>query len=106
MDLSNMSVAELRTLQDQVQQVIKVREKEEQAAARQKILEIAQGAGISLEELMSSTPNVKSGVARAKVAVQYRHPNDTSLEWTGRGRQPKWVQEWVSAGKSMDELRV
>ncbi|MBA4095048.1 MAG: histidinol phosphate phosphatase, partial [Candidatus Accumulibacter sp.] len=26
--------------------------------------------------------------------------------WTGRGRQPKWVKEWVEGGKSLDKLRV
>ncbi|WP_230414471.1 H-NS histone family protein [Collimonas silvisoli] len=48
----------------------------------------------------------KSRGVKAKVAVRYRHPSDASLQWTGRGRQPKWVQEWVSAGKALEELRV
>ena len=106
MDISNLSVAELRALQDQVQQEIKSKEKEELTAAREKILAIAQNAGISLKELMGSAPKTKGGVVKAKVAVQYRHPGDASLQWTGRGRQPKWVQEWVAGGKSVDELRV
>ena len=40
------------------------------------------------------------------MAVQYRHPDDTTQQWSGRGRQPEWFKEWVDAGKSMDLLRV
>jgi hypothetical protein len=37
---------------------------------------------------------------------RYRHPDNASQQWTGRGRQPKWVKEWVEGGKSLDKLRV
>lgn len=106
MNLSDMSVAELRTLQEQVQQTIKTREKEELASAREKILAIAQSVGISLDELIRSKSHGKTRDVKVKVAVRYRHPADASLQWTGRGRKPKWIQEWVDAGKSLDELRI
>lgn len=38
--------------------------------------------------------------------VRYRNPDDASQAWTGRGRQPKWVSEWVQSGKTLDSLRV
>jgi DNA-binding protein H-NS len=38
--------------------------------------------------------------------VRYRHPDNADNQWTGRGRQPKWVKEWVESGKSLDKLRV
>ncbi|MQR01316.1 H-NS histone family protein [Glaciimonas soli] len=104
MDLSNLSVADLRTLQEQIKQALKEREHEEKNKAREQILAIAQGAGISLKDLLGNT-RVKSGVAK-KVAVRYRNPNDASLQWTGRGRQPKWVQEWLASGKTLDALHV
>jgi len=40
------------------------------------------------------------------VAVRFRHPDNETQQWTGRGRQPKWVKEWVEGGKSLDKLRV
>jgi len=106
MNLSDLSVTELRALQEQVQKEIKTREQEELVKARQQILAIAQSAGISLKDLLGTQSQAKNGAAKAKVAVRYRSPADASLQWTGRGRQPKWVQEWVSSGKSLDELRV
>nr|WP_329956109.1 H-NS histone family protein [Collimonas silvisoli] len=59
-----------------------------------------------MDESMWLQAKGKSRGVKAKVAVRYRHPSDASLQWTGRGRQPKWVQEWVSAGKALEELRV
>ncbi|SFI22353.1 nucleoid protein H-NS [Collimonas sp. OK307] len=106
MDLSHQSVTQLRELLEQVQQQIKIKERDELAAARQKVLAIAQSAGIPLDELMGLQAKSKSRAVKAKVAVRYRHPSDASLQWTGRGRQPKWVQEWVAIGKALDELRV
>lgn len=106
MDLSGLSVVELRALQDQVKQALKDREHEEQAKAREQILAIAQSAGISLQDLLGAQSRSKNTASKAKVAVRYRHPSDASLQWTGRGRQPKWVQDWVASGQSLDAVRV
>jgi ParB/RepB/Spo0J family partition protein len=39
-------------------------------------------------------------------AVRYRNPQDPGQAWTGRGRQPKWVSDWIGAGKSLETLQV
>ena len=44
MDLSGLTVAELKALQDQVKQALKDREHQEQVKAREQILAIAQSA--------------------------------------------------------------
>jgi DNA-binding protein H-NS len=106
MNLSSMSVAELRALQEQITQEIKAKTQAELVKAREEILAIAQNAGISLKDLLDSQSNAKNRAPKTKVAVRYRHPANGSLQWTGRGRQPKWVQEWVAAGKTLDDLRV
>ncbi|MET3132761.1 DNA-binding protein H-NS [Oxalobacteraceae bacterium GrIS 1.11] len=102
MDLTNMSAVELRNLQDQTKQEIKRREHHDLAKAREQIMAIAQSVGIPLKELIASGVRAKTG----SVAVRYRHPEHPSLQWTGRGRQPKWVKDWLESGKSIDLLRV
>lgn len=102
MDLTNFSVSDLRALQENIKQQLKKREQQELAEAREKILEIAQSVGVSVKELIGSGIRAKTGT----VAVQYRNPNDASQQWTGRGRQPKWVKEWIESGKSLDLVRV
>jgi len=43
----------------------------------------------------------------ARPPVTYRHPeNPEALQWTGRGRKPKWVESWINQGGTMDELKV
>jgi DNA-binding protein H-NS len=102
MDLTNMSVAELRNLQEKIKQEMKKREHQDIAKAREQILAIAQSVGIPLKELVASGVRAKTG----SVAVRFRNPGDQSQQWTGRGRQPKWVKEWLDSGKSIDLLRV
>lgn len=102
MELSKLSAAELRTLQEQVKKELRKRETEEVAKAREQIIAIAQKAGLSLKELIGTGVRAKNGPA----PVRYRHPSDSSLHWAGRGRQPKWVKEWLDSGKSIDDLRV
>jgi DNA-binding protein H-NS len=102
MDLSNMSLGDLRNLQEQIKQEMKKREQQEVQKAREQILAIAQSVGVPLKDLLANGRGAKTG----SVAVRYRHPDNAANQWTGRGRQPKWVKEWVESGKSLDKLRV
>jgi DNA-binding protein H-NS len=108
MDLSNMSLGDMRNLQEQIKQEIKKREQQEVQKARDQILAIAQSVGMPLKDLIGGAGRGAKSAngGTGSVAVRYRNPADASQQWTGRGRQPKWVKEWVEGGKSMDELRV
>ena len=43
---------------------------------------------------------------KATVKAKYRSAENSKLTWSGRGRKPKWVQEWVDAGNQLDDLRI
>lgn len=43
---------------------------------------------------------------RKKVAPKYANPEDKSMKWTGRGRQPLWVVAALKSGKTMDDLKI
>ena len=101
MDLSNMSLGDLRNLQEQIKQEMKKREQQEVQKAREQIIAIAQSVGVPLKDLMT-TGRGKSG----SVAVRYRHPDNAEHQWTGRGRQPKWIAEALAGGKSLEDFRV
>jgi len=107
MDLSNLSLGDLRNLQDQIKQEMKKREQQEVQKAREQIMAIAQSVGLPLKDLINTNARAaKSGQAGGTVAVRFRNPDNASQQWTGRGRQPKWVKEWVEGGNSLDKLRV
>lgn len=38
--------------------------------------------------------------------VKYRHPENSELEWSGKGRQPKWVEAYLANGGSIGSLVV
>lgn len=38
--------------------------------------------------------------------IQYQHPENDELCWSGRGRKPKWVEHWIAAGKTLDQLKI
>lgn len=101
MDLSKLKLAELNDLQAQVGVEMKNREKSDMEKARADINAIAQSLGLSLKDLLGTSES-KGNVRKqtGKVAVQYRVPQDASQEWTGRGRQPGWVKQFLASGKT------
>lgn len=105
MDLSKLSRTELSQLLAAIPAEIQKREKEEKAKALKELEAFAADRGFSLDELLSSTP-VKAKKEKGTVAVKYRHPKQANLTWTGRGRQPKWIGEFLSQGGSLPELTV
>lgn len=65
------------------------------------ILAMAQHEGIDIE---AARAEIFSPVAAA--AVRYRNPNDAMQTWTGRGRQPKWISDWIESGKRLEQLET
>lgn len=77
---------------------LKKREGRERAEARKKIKELAEAHGIDLATLAPS--------GSGKQEPKYRNPNDQFQTWSGVGRKPKWVEEWLAAGKPLEELAI
>ncbi len=105
LELEAYSTADLNALNERVQRELRKRQHEGLTKARKQILEIAQSAGIPLSDLLGQNRSIRIGGIN-KVPVRYRHPKNADLQWTGRGRQPKWVQAWIASGQSLDEMRV
>jgi DNA-binding protein H-NS len=104
-DLSDYNLSELKGLHAEIEKEIKTRQQQEVTKAREQILAIAQGLGISVEELLANG-GAKSKGSGKKVEAQYRNPADNAQTWTGRGRQPKWIAEGLAGGKSLDDFRI
>lgn len=103
-DLSTLALSNLQTLELQVQEALKSHHYLEISKAREQILHIAQSAGLSVDDILSSKAPKRAKTA--PVAAQYRNPNDASQTWSGRGRQPLWIKALLESGKKLAELRV
>ena len=105
MDLSTLSVSQLRDLATQIPAEIKRREAQEKVNILNEVRAFAKARGYAIEDLLGKEAKVKVA-SGSKVKVKYRHPENPELEWTGRGRKPKWVEAWVAGGSSLDNLLV
>lgn len=45
-------------------------------------------------------------VSTGHVAMKYRDPKNSTNEWSGRGRSPKWMQDYLAAGKKKDDFLI
>lgn len=98
-DISDLTIPQLRQLAVQVKETLERREIEEIKKARNNIEDVAKALGVTFDELLQS----KAWRSVNRVA-RYVHPEDGALAWSGIGKQPKWVKDWLAGGKPMEAL--
>lgn len=102
MNLDQMTLKELKDLQDKVAIAIYDFNKRQKAEARAAAIAAVKAFGFNLEDVLSEG-NIKK---KPKVAPKYAHPENPELTWTGRGRKPKWVEAALASGKCMKDLEL
>lgn len=103
-ELDSFKLEELEQLKADVEaaiQTAKIRRKQEALAAAQAQ---AQQFGFELSELVGDVKQTKSG--RAPALPKYRHPENPSLTWSGRGRKPAWFTEAIEQGMKQEDLLI
>lgn len=104
-----LSVPALHKLIGELNKLAQRRQKEAVKQARQEAQQLAKEYGISLNELLeggAGTSGKGKGRSRGKVPPKYRHPENPDRTWTGRGRRPRWVQDYINSGGDIEELRI
>lgn len=104
MDISNLSAKELEELRASIDGTIEARRSEERKKVIEQIRTILAENGMSWDDLPRSRG--ASTTKGTKVAPKYRSKSDASLTWSGRGRKPRWVEDHLSKGGSMDEIAI
>jgi DNA-binding protein H-NS len=93
-----MSFAELSKLRLQVDRLMVEKQASEKSALRQKMAEMAEAAGVSLDALFG-----KGRKGKGSVAPKYRDPKNPENTWTGRGRMPLWMVAATKGSKARKE---
>lgn len=102
-DLTGMSRKELEKLQADVEKTLRDLSKTELKEAKKAAEKAAAKFGFTLNEL---TGSAGKGAKKQASAPKYANPEDPSQTWSGRGRQPQWYKDAISAGKSPEKLEV
>jgi DNA-binding protein H-NS len=100
-NLGAMSLADLRDLQKSLAKAISTFEARQKTEAREKVEMLAKDLGFTLAELVELGEPKRKRAPSTKI---YRHPENPTITWSGRGRKPGWFAAHVDAGKDPDEL--
>lgn len=110
-NLDDMSLEDLRSLRGQVDRAINgysERKRREAIAAAEEA--VKKHGFNSLADLTGSrrrAGGARAGKGSSRPAAEearYANPEDPSQTWSGRGRRPRWIQEALSSGRSLDDF--
>ena len=102
MDLSAMSLGELKNLEARIAKELPIVEKRAREQALEQIYSIANSVGLPLKTLMAGGKSRKP----SRPGVQYQDPANPNNKWLGKGARPAWFKNYLAAGKSLEELRA
>ncbi|MDO5632546.1 MAG: H-NS histone family protein [Paracoccus sp. (in: a-proteobacteria)] len=100
-EIEKMDLKELRELRAKLERAINSYEDRKRREALAAVEEAARTYGFNLADLTGGKPR-RAGT----VAPKYANPNDPTMTWTGRGRKPRWVQESLDSGRSLEDLLI
>lgn len=112
MDIATISTEDLRTLLAQIPGELKSREAQERTRLLTELQTLAKSRGYTIEDLLGKHPTASSkkrdrvASAGGSVTPKYANPADPSMTWTGRGRQPAWIKQLITEGRTLDELLI
>ena len=97
--LGSMDIDELWSLHEQVTSTLTRKIAEEKAKLEERLRR--------LENANSAIgPNRPPRRAYPKVLPKYQNPKNTAETWSGRGKQPHWVQAQLRAGKKLEHFLI
>lgn len=102
LDLNSLTLADLKQLQKDVGKAITGFDDRKKSEARAALEAQAKELGYTLAEL-AGLPVTR---ARTAASPKYRHPENASVTWSGRGRKPHWFIDALASGKTEESLAV
>ena len=90
-DLSEMSLEELKALQTKVNRAIETFEERKKKEALAVVEAKAREMGFTISDLYTPSKKGRTAAAPAK----YRHPENPDLTWSGLGRKPQWFKDAI-----------
>jgi DNA-binding protein H-NS len=101
--LEELTFEQLAKFADAIQNQLNAKRHEVREELRRELIEKARLFGIDPSDLL---PSRKVRVNGSEVKPKYRDTRDPTQTWSGRGRQPRWLQERIAAGENRDNYLI
>ena len=102
-NFEKLTVKELMEVQSEIATLIETRKRDEREALKAKLAELAAEGGFDVRDLFIGKGKGRVG---SKVAPKYRNPDDGSMVWSGRGRQPLWFAAALKKGVKPEKMLI
>ncbi len=103
--LDGLSVSDLAALQAKIADQIKARKEESKKEAKDKILAVLAEYSFTLGDLFPSLKGGQDGAGAPKRKVRIKY-SDGKNNWTGRGKKPLWVVEYLKSGGDLSSIEL
>jgi DNA-binding protein H-NS len=103
--LKTIPLEELLKLKPNLDKAIEDLQKDKKAELIKNLLAEAKANGISLDEFKELTTAIDTKISKKRDA-KYRNKNNQNETWSGHGRKPKWVEDWIMNGNSLEDLLI
>jgi len=98
---------ELFQLQKDVAAAVQQRQITERHDTLVAMKKLAEERGFDLNELLGvAAGKGKEAKVKATGIAKYRNPADSTATWTGRGRKPQWVVDFLANGGTLDQIAI
>jgi len=102
--LTDKTLEELQQLITDAQTQLKVAQYDQRKEVFAKIRALAESINVRVKIYENEKAVIKK--MSGKVPAKYRHPDDFSKTWTGRGMPPKWMRELIDVGHTKEEYLI
>lgn len=106
LDINSLSIIELERLKQEANTLIEAKKEQSLDEAYSRIVQFAQGVGLTLEELVAWGAKKTDQPVRKSVKPRYQNPDNPNETWTGRGKQPRWLADKIKAGAKPEDFLI
>lgn len=114
--LLTLSLDELDALSELVGQVRHEKAVLLRAEAKSRILDLAKAAGVSIKDLFGfgaadekpkrTYTKKADGGTKTPVAPKFKHPENDTITYSGRGRKPQWFLDYIANGGKEEDILI
>lgn len=104
--VTGASLADLNAAREIIDEAIEDAEAKAIDDVRAEIQRLAASVGRSAEEVLSAANAGKRRKNDAPLVVKFRNTVNPDETWSGRGKRPRWLQDALANGASLEEFAV